>query len=469
MKSNTLAKEELQRQKKSGSRIKKAVLIIIIIAAALYVAGIVFFRTHFYGAGSVFGISMRMNTVEGLKTAVSDKLGEYRLVVVTRDGDEFIDAEEMGLVYDDRGEVDELMEEQNPALWLLMSLTSTSDTDISVAVDEDMLGEAIEGLDCMQPENETAPTDAYLEYEDGSYAIVDDTPGNTLVYDSVYQVVYDAVINGEDEVVLDAAGCYQTPDITSDNEELIAEMDELNNNLTMVITYDFDDRQITAGEDEISAWMQVEDDLTYSWDEDAIKDFVYQMAYDTDTMGLSRTFTTHSGSQISLKGGDYGWLINQSSTVEQLIDLLNAGESTTVEPVYRYTAMSRAVNDIGDSYVEVSISDQNMWVYKDGSCVVDTPVVTGKDVEGRRTPSGGVWAIDGKVKDYYLTGQDYNSHVDYWLPFNGNVGIHDADWRSSFGGDIYKTNGSHGCVNTPPSVMKTVYDNVEKGYPVIVY
>ncbi len=73
------------------------------------------------------------------------------------------------------------------------------------------------------------------------------------------------------------------------------------------------------------------------------------------------------------------------------------------------------------------------------------------------------------MRDYTLTGQDYNSEVSFWLPFNGDVGIHDASWRSEFGGSIYKTRGSHGCVNTPYSAMKTIYENVKIGYPVVVY
>lgn len=106
----------------------------------------------------------------------------------------------------------------------------------------------------------------------------------------------------------------------------------------------------------------------------------------------------------------------------------------------------------------------------DGTCIVDTPVVTGtKGVSDRETPSGGVWAIDAKMVDYYLVGQGYNTHVDYWMPFNGNVGIHDASWRDSFGGSIYLTNGSHGCVNTPYKAAKKIYENVSIGTPVIVY
>lgn len=102
--------------------------------------------------------------------------------------------------------------------------------------------------------------------------------------------------------------------------------------------------------------------------------------------------------------------------------------------VYLYTGVCRDTNDLGSTYIEVSIAAQTMWLYKDGTCIVSTPVVTGNVSAGHSTPSGSVWAIDARMRDYTLTGQDYNSEVSFWLPFNGDVGIHDASWRSEFGG-----------------------------------
>ena len=62
---------------------------------------------------------------------------------------------------------------------------------------------------------------------------------------------------------------------------------------------------------------------------------------------------------------------------------------------------------------------------------------------------------------------EYESHVDYWMPFNGGIGFHDASWRNKFGGTIYQTSGSHGCVNLPPASVPAFYDMLYKGIPVI--
>ena len=101
--------------------------------------------------------------------------------------------------------------------------------------------------------------------------------------------------------------------------------------------------------------------------------------------------------------------------------------------------------------------------------MVDTPVVTGNPNKGDATPAGGVWAIDAKMQEYVLTGEGYEAPVDYWMPFNGDIGIHDMQNRWEFGGTIYLSNGSHGCVNTPYDAAQTIYNIVSIGTPVVVY
>lgn len=465
----TKIRQELKRQRLWNSRAWKIILGILIVLAAVYIVGCVYYSRHFYGGGTVFWIQMRNQTAESLKEQIIQKVGEYQLKIVTRDGEETITADQIGLEYDDQGEIEQLLEEQKTAAWFLMAASSKEDRGVQMTVDETRLSEAVQGLSCMQEENMTAPTDAHLEYVDGAFAIQEETYGNQLEYDTVYNTVRESVTSGETEISLEDLSCYVAPAIYKDDERLQEECDAVNKMINVEITYDFSDRQMVVDKSVIKDWITFGDNFTYDLSEEAVGDYVYDMAYETDTFGLTRKFTTHSGQEITLKGGDYGWCINRSETVEQLIGLVKAGENVTVEPVYLYSGICRDTNDIGGTYVEVSISDQYMWVYKDGECVVSTPVVTGNPSRGWDTPAGGVWAVDARISPYTLTGQDYNTDVTYWLPFNGNVGIHDADWRSSFGGSIYRTNGSHGCVNTPPEAMKTVYEVIKIGYPVVVY
>ena len=128
-----------------------------------------------------------------------------------------------------------------------------------------------------------------------------------------------------------------------------------------------------------------------------------------------------------------------------LDETLKSGESATRQPQWLESAMARGEeNDIGDTYVEIDITNQRMWFYKDGQCLVDTPVVTGDATkDGYETPLGLYCLFDKEAKAILrgadnLTGKSYNTPVDYWMPFNGGVGIHDAKWRASFGGTLYQ-------------------------------
>lgn len=119
------------------------------------------------------------------------------------------------------------------------------------------------------------------------------------------------------------------------------------------------------------------------------------------------------------------------------------------------------------TYIEVSVAQQHMWFYENGKLVVDTDVVTGNK-DSADTPTG-TYSIESRAQDTTLTGEGYSSFVSYWMGFYGGYGIHDASWRSSFGGDIYEGNGSHGCVNTPYEKVKIIYEHTDYGTPVYVY
>ena len=120
------------------------------------------------------------------------------------------------------------------------------------------------------------------------------------------------------------------------------------------------------------------------------------------------------------------------------------------------------------TYIEISISQQHLWYYENNELYLDTDVVTGNNDGECNTPTGR-YSISSRAVNTTLTGPGYSSFVNFWLGFNGGIGIHDASWRSSFGGTIYNGNGSHGCVNTPYDKVKILYERTSYGTPVIVY
>lgn len=126
-----------------------------------------------------------------------------------------------------------------------------------------------------------------------------------------------------------------------------------------------------------------------------------------------------------------------------------------------FTYVAKFEKKPAPSYIKVSISKQKLWYYKKGKLIYTSNVVTGQKHVHDTMP--GTYSIRSKSRNVYLIGPDYKSFVNYWMPIYGAVGLHDATWRWSFGGDIYTYNGSHGCVNLPLNTAAYIYNNVPTG------
>lgn len=135
-----------------------------------------------------------------------------------------------------------------------------------------------------------------------------------------------------------------------------------------------------------------------------------------------------------------------------------------------YEGKRIATQDIDSEkdFIVVDIDNQQISMYLGGELLISGPVVTGTADTERETPRG-VFSIRYKDYDVTLEGDGYSSFVNYWMPIYRGIGIHDADgWRDEYGGDIYKTNGSHGCINVPLYIAEIIYENTYEGMIVIV-
>ena len=171
---------------------------------------------------------------------------------------------------------------------------------------------------------------------------------------------------------------------------------------------------------------------------------------------------------MTISNGAYGWKIDTEGEVAQLLEDIKSGKSVEREPVYSQTANSHGENDYGNSYVEINLTSQHLFVYKNGSLVVDSDFVSGNLSKGHGSPTG-AFSVTYTTTDAVLRGEDYATPVKYWMPFNGGVGFHDASWQPTFGGSRYLTNGSHGCVNMPPEMAGKLFDLISAGTPVVVH
>lgn len=304
----------------------------------------------------------------------------------------------------------------------------------------------------------------YFDIIDDNIIIVGSEQGNLFDVDAIMSNI--ALHINREEIVSVNVDDYlleQDKDIVERQNELIATLESYDN---FSIEYT-DDFVITKDILYKYGLLNVnEDSIEIVEDEDKIIKMLVRNLVDYNSIGIDRRFHTHDDKFITVTGGTYGDYIDYSSEAAEIIAMLKELESDTDRvPVMK----QKAKFSLDTTYIEVDKVKQHIYYYVDGELVLDSDVVTGKPTADRITPSG-VYFILNKTTDANLIGATWNVKSDRWMgvTYQG-VGFHDANWRSKFGGEIYKSNGSHGCINTPKEAMFKLYDMVEEGTPVIIY
>lgn len=474
----------MKRKERARSRRKKtfpvaaavigtgAVCFLAVASAGVYIYKGQQYKHVFFPNTVINGINASGKSVEEVKALIASEIDGYVLTIEERDGEtERIARDDIGLHSEFDGSLETLLEAQEPMKWWsLQKEEKTYEIETMVVYEEELLMEKIDTLRCFSEEWVKAPENAYLsDYVSGQgYAIVPETRGNMLVEETAVAGIVDAIHNLQPSVSFEELDAYEKAEITSTNEELVRVADSLNKQAGVMVTYQFGDKTEVLNGDTIHTWLSVNADKTIGLDRDAVAAYVKSLASKYNTAYQPKTLKTSYGKTVTIKKGFYGWRINQSEETDQLYNIIRSGESQTREPVYSQTAASHGANDYGDTYVEINLTAQRLFFYKDGKLLVEADFVSGNASKNYDTPAG-AYPLTYKERNATLKGEDYATPVSYWMPFNGNIGMHDANWRSSFGGSIYKTSGSHGCVNLPPSAAKTIYENISAGMPVLCY
>ena len=209
-----------------------------------------------------------------------------------------------------------------------------------------------------------------------------------------------------------------------------------------------------------------EDGLTPIINESKLDDYVAELSEKYSEEGTEGDFVTTSGDTIGFTVSYNGHEVDAGELAQDIATCMKKGISETRTAPY-YDSGEQDM-PYGGTYVEVDLSSQHLWFYKNGERLVSASIVSGKVAEGWMTPTG-VYSLYEKDAAVYLEGEDYSTFVNYWMPFLGGYGLHDAVWRGSFGSDIYHYDGSHGCVNMPYDAASTLYNNISVGTKVILY
>ena len=473
-----------KKKKHKALRVTGMIAAMVLVAAGCAYAGVSYYYTnHFFEGTTINGINSSNKTAYEVEQEIASKMADYSIEIKARDQEaQTITGSDIDYRYISSGEILNLLKEQKPYEWVKGFFEKTTYTaKEETAFDKTKLENEVKSLNCAQKENQVAPENAYVSFNNSEFTIVPETAGSELKVKEAYQMISEAISSDDAEVDLGSnPDAYVTADITSDSADLQATVDAYNNFAKASITYTFGDETVTLDGNTIKDWLQfdekgqlIQDDASFK---QHIVDYVAQLAAAHDTVGTERQFQTTSGRTVSVYGSAYGWKIDQDGEVAQLTQEIQSGTQTTREPVYSMRANSYGVNDLGNTYIEVDLTEQYMWYYQDGNVIFESDIVSGLASDPERKTPPGIFTMYYKKSPDVLRGTkkadgtySYEQPVTYWMPFNGGIGFHDADWQPYFGGDRFMEGGSHGCINMPLDAAATLYSIIDTNVPIVCF
>lgn len=458
---------------------------IVLLSIGLF-AYIQIIDTKTLGRGiSVCSLDVSGLTVEKATQKIQDTF-ENRSIIFVEDGDEVFRTtlKELGYTLDKAALSEQLKElkQQRSQNRRLISVKENYEINLQIQENAEQL-QSVLVADNFGTKTRTDSTDASIQYseEDSKFILISEVQGNQIdeaklqayVTETLNTEFQDNPLVGDVTLTL-GTNVYQSPSASAD-EKMQNKLTGLNallqNYRSASITYTFGSTEETIDPATITSWIKI-DQSNVSIDEEAVRSYIQNLAATYNTIYVPRTFHTSYGNDVTIESNEYGFQIDQDGEFNQLLEDLKNGSPVKRDPVYSISGMQRnGTDDLAGSYIEVSLDNQHLWLYKDGALITETDIISGAPGEETETYRG-AWPIAYKASPFTLSSDQYGYEIEvqYWMPFVYGQGLHDASWQSSFGGNSYRTGaGSHGCVNLPPDQAAVIYNAIDGGYPIIIY
>ncbi len=488
-----------------------------------------YYRNTFPAFLWINGVYSTGKTIRELNSELVSRNPCEGIRVVDREGAElYIRAEDIDLTSDYTGDLKKYQQERGGANWwkdFFRSKALTAECEISF--DKDKLRSVLENWEAFPEPDDIAVT---IEKSDDGYILKDNASDFPLL-DNICDAVAESIMNRENEIMLGGRGDLYYDAASSEQihtREFFDKIEDIQNrNYVLnfegqIITIDketlsgfilrkeeFDELLQDAGKDTgsknknkekvnpgkdlyVASGKLVEkdeiDELLKGFDNgfavddndnpvislSKVYDYAVYLSDTYDTEWFLNRYLNGLSDVIFIneKRSGKGELIDPDKEFDKLKDLfLTEIESEKDENILALLPGVKTYNAsqlLGNTFIEVNMEKQELKYYVDSKLSMEMPVVTGNISRSRGTPAG-IFDVYNKRYHTYLRGVNYVSYVNYWLGVNKGVGIHDANWRDEFGKEIYKTDGSHGCINCPEDKVSVLWEVVEIGTPVILY
>lgn len=458
--------------------------ILVLVVGVIYLAGVAVFSQIYAPNTHISGIDVSFKQPNDLASILENDFNTYK-VSVKGEGLNFeVDAKSAQINVNTAEIANYAISSFDAWKWPLSLFESRDLTDVVVEnLNEGNLTSVVEEKVKANNENKTKTENAHIQWSESSekFVVAPEVNGNELDSALVKSAIVDAIVGLQSSVTIDKEACLK-PTIFKDDSRFDNALDEANKLATANFNIVMNENTVaTVDGNSIKNWVAFEDEFTPKLNSDAVNEWAAGIAAGCNTVGTERTYVRPNGQKsVTVSGGTYGWEADAGDLSAKLIDNINNGSTDSIEISATQTAnalVEKGKPDWGGRWIDVDLNEQHAYMYIDNQLVWETDVITGNPTIDESTPVG-VWKINNKQSPSVLIGApdangnpSYRNPVQYWIPFVDNlIGLHDASWRSTFGGNINTISSwSHGCVNLPIAKATEIWNLCVVGDAVIVH
>lgn len=437
-----------------------------------------------YPGVSVAGRDLSFMTKEQARKVLLDVKKERTFTVVVGDKTFTATNKDLGVEYDVESTLDiaYAVGHSSPLSTLgFLDVNRSGQLGYSYRINQDQLGGFVSKVVSSVGHD---PINATLKVVDGNVEVVEDKDGFRVNQKMLIGLIQALVANGKEQNIRLEPNHVKAPLQVKDIDSIKNKAEDL---LSRQIVLSYEGRQFVPDRKAMGYWLtfaheQKQDGsvvLNTGISREQVLGYLQSVANVVDVAPVNKKLTISNGQELVEREGQEGRAINQDPVADQIVSAMNNNQDSNITISSRAVAFGVEKKRVGNCSsadggraIEVNLSSQSLLACQDGQAVFSTPITSGATGAGFPTITG-QFAIYAKERSRYLNGRpygwDYNVYVDYWMPFSGGYGLHDADWRSSFGGSDYYYGGSHGCVNMPKSAAAFLYNWADVGTPVWVH
>jgi len=396
----------------------------------------------------IYGTSINNQNCTGMTAKQVDELliekNSIDVAQININGEKHeIKLSDLGYVMSYSEQLNDVINKQNAFLWPVFALGKNEPVTVepTILFDETSVNEMLDKLGIVKSLVKKEELCITLGEEEEGYYLNTEVLEPEIKVDETRTYIKEQLQAGASEIIIDDS-FYVQHVITDDEKKLIAFYEDIDKFQNKGVTYTFGKERKTITKHQwaellntgttvarkITANMIDSGIISFDIDKDKANQFMEDFLDEYNTW-RNQYFTTTSGETVYIPTGYYGNKIDVATEQEWFAEFVTSDVDTAFRtPIYlEEHAKYKEKDNIGNTYVEISIDEQHMWYYKDGKLFLETDVTTGAPYHGG-TPTM-VVEIQNRIRNKTLVGPNYRSFVKYWMGVNGSYGIHDASWR----------------------------------------